>query len=215
MAVVAEDVGSGAVEFESIGHNHLCHLNVEAVVSHLGNRHLTVRTEVVQRPAITFALEPKTPVFHSCGRGKQMIVHSRHRHAVGKSSRIKYVEAVRQAKRGVAWRLANRALAFLRAVSVGKIESRSSLCVAFIVSKGAARAELSGCRQPSDSEASGKVPVKFGRWNIEIAVIVADHPPVLKPRKQVPLREHTLREVRTEELVRHHTIIRFPIWVRA
>src|SRR5262249_2880233 len=75
-------------------------------------------------------------------------------------------------------------------------------------------AKLAGSGQPRYCEAAGQFPVKRRRRDVQIAVIVPDHPPVLKRFEQIPLGEYTLREKRPEKFVSHNTVVCFPIRVR-
>src|SRR5579864_1602592 len=138
-----------------------------------------------------------------------------YRHAVHQSTRIKYVEAIRKTKGGVARRRADWRLALLGAVGVSQIKPSRNTLVPFIISKRTTGAELACCRQPCQGAASGEIPIKLDRRHVQVAVVISDHPPVLKLRNDDSLGEHTLREVGPEKFVRHDAIIGFPIRVRA
>src|SRR5690349_10031672 len=101
-------------------------------------------------------------------------------HAVRQSARIKYVEAVRKTKGGVAHRRADWRLALLGAVGVGQIEPSRKTLVIFVISKGTTGTKLACCWQPCQGPASRKIPIKLNRRYIQIAVVISDHPPVLK-----------------------------------
>src|SRR5258708_23805926 len=136
-------------------------------------------------------------------------------HAVRQSARIKYVEAIRKTKGGVARRCADCRLAILGAVGVSQIEPSRNTLVPFVISKRTTGAKLVCCWQPCQGAATGKIPIKLNRRYVQVAVVISDHPPVLKLWKQHPLGKHTLREGGPEKFDRHEAIIGLPIRVRA
>ena len=84
-----------------------------------------------------------------------------------------------------------------------------------VVPERASRPELTGRRKPGQGAAGRKFAIDFRRWNIQVAVVISEHPPVLKFWNDLPLGEQTLREVGAEKFVGHDAIIGFPIRVRA
>src|ERR1700757_3246968 len=133
--------------------------------------------------------------------------------SVHQSAVIKYVEAIPKTKGGVARRGADWRLALLGAVGVSQIEPSRKTLVLFVISKRTTGAKLACCRQPCQGETSGKIPIKLNRRYVQVAVVISNHPPVLKLWKQHPLGKHTLREVGPEKFVGHDAIIGFPIRV--
>src|SRR4026209_1515075 len=121
-------------------------------------------------------------------------MHFLYRYTFGKRVRIEYIKAVSETKGCVAGRGANCGLAILGAKSVGKIEPGREFFMAFIVAESATRAKLARSRQPRQRKARGKIAVKLDRRHIQVAVVIPDHPSVLKPGNQGPLGEHSLRE---------------------
>src|SRR5690348_9473989 len=103
---------------------------------------------MVQFPAVSLTLEPKTVILHSGGCGNQFVMHSLYRHTPGKGARIEYVEAISKTKGCVARWSADRSLAILGAVSIREVKSSRKFLMAFVVAESTTRAKLACCWQP-------------------------------------------------------------------
>src|SRR5207245_8819704 len=99
--------------------------------------------------------------------------------AVRQSACIKYVEAIRKTKGGVARRCADWRLALLGAVGVSQIKPSRNTLVPFVISKRTTGAKLACCWQPCQGAASGQIPIKLNRRYGLTAVVISDQPPAL------------------------------------